>query len=344
MSVALLQQLRSAVGFKKQTDLTTMLSVGDMWSLRQTNTDLIQAQPINEDDEKDLGKDVYATTTFPSHIKADGPWNGRLTIEAATMLACFGIGKVTTKVPAGTGFKYTLHQPDLAADGLDMPSTTWVIQVGDVSDKALIGVCLEDWGLQIKTGSGRDNALFTSQWLGTGAFERPSGITIPTIYDETSLNAGNVTTLSMCGFDYLTNKRFVDVNFGWKNNIRDQSGYFPGSGNQDEYQLRGRMRRGAPSITLKSTVECDSGSSEEDALLDQTEGTGIIEFTAPGADTTYDSIFKITFHRLRVLSTPIKDSDGIASYDVEYKPLKHTSNGVVTIECTLAQDNILTAA
>ncbi len=104
------------------------------------------------------------------------------------------------------------------------------------------------------------------------------------------------------------------------------------------------MRRGAPGITLKTTVECDSGSSEEDALLDQTEGTGIIEFTANGADSSYDSILKITFHRLRVLATPIKDSDGIAAYDVEYKPLKHTSNGVVTIEVTLAQDNILTAA
>jgi len=58
MSVALIQEVVSAIGFHKQDDLTTPLVASDMVSLRQTNEEIIQARPNNEDDANDLGKDV----------------------------------------------------------------------------------------------------------------------------------------------------------------------------------------------------------------------------------------------------------------------------------------------
>jgi hypothetical protein len=341
MGIALSQQLRLAMSYKKQVDLVTPLTAADMWSLRGTAIDL-HAQPVNEDDATDLGKGVYPTTTFPSFIDAGGSWNGRLTSEAACMLTCFGIGATTKTSVATGGFKYTCVAPDLTTSGLDMPVATGVETIGTVTDKLLVGLACEEFGFQFKTGPGRDSATFTSAWLGTGQYVKPSGITLPTIYAEHSMNAGTITTLTLIGFNYLTNKNFVSAEWGWKNNIRDQSSYYPGSGALSGFQLRGRMRRGVPTITLKCVVECASGSSEEDALLAQTEGTGVITTTGAtfaGGGGTHQ--FKVTFQRLRVKASPIGDSDGIASYSLEYSILQHPTNGVLTTEMICEQDTIL---
>jgi len=306
-----------------------------MLTLGLTNDDPIGINPINEDNAADKGKGVYATQNFPSYIDAKGGWNGRLTSEAAAILSTFGLG-ATTKTTSGTGFKYTSVAPDLLVAGLDLPAATAVVKIGAVRDVLLKGICLEEFGFQFQSGPGRDNATFTSNWFGTGGFVRPSAITQPAAYAEHSLNSGGFTTLSLVGFDYLTNKRFSQMNFGWKNNIRDQSGFYPGSGSQSGFQLRGRMRRGVPTVTLTAVVECDSGSSEEDALLSQTIGTGTILVT--GAT---DNSLKITFHRLMVNTALIGNADGIAAYNVTYSVQQHATNGVLTIEATCLQDGIL---
>jgi hypothetical protein len=342
MSVALLQDTRFSISYKKQVDLVTALTATDMWTLELTNDDPIGIQPINEDNAADKGKGVYATQTYPSHIASNGSWNGRLTSEAACMLTTFGIG-ATTKVAAGTGgFKYTSVAPDLLVTGLDLPAASAVVKIGSVRDILLAGICLEEFGFQLQSGPGRDNATFTSQWLGTGKYTKPSGITQPAAYTEHSLNAGGITALTLVGFDYLASKRFSQTNFNWKNNIRDQSSYFPGSGSQGGYQLRGRMRRGVPGITLTSVVECDSGSNEEDALLAQTVGTGSI--ILPGAAVSGGGAnhqLKVTFHRLLVNVAPIGNADGIASYNITYSVQQHATNGVLTFETICEQDNIL---
>lgn len=350
MSVALLQEVRFAVGFKQQTDLVTPLVAADMVSLRQTNSELIQAQPINEDDAADYGKGVYATQTFPSNWQAGGPWNGRLSSEALAIITAFAIGKVTSKASTTGvgGFLYTFHEPTFATDGIDLPTTTMAVQIRTstdaITDKAIVGVACEEFGLSFKLGPGRDNAGFTSTWHGTGQNDKPSTITIPAIYDEHAMNAGGITELTLLGFDYLANKRFVNLDFKWKNNIRT-SGFFPGSGSQSGYQIEGRMRRGIPTITLTAVVECDSGSSEEDALLAQTTGTGVIHVTGAqvGAGPEFFG-WKITFHKMSVKSSPIGDSDGIASYQLEYFLLQDSVNGVLTIEAITDHDNILDVA
>ena len=346
--VALLQEVRFAIGFKKQTDLVTQLADANLISLRQTNEDPMYARPINEDDAADLGKGPYITRTFPSHWESGGAWNGRLTSEAAAIIMAFGMGNAV-KTATTSGFKYTMHEPNFPTDGLDMPATTVAVQIrtgGDaVVDKALIGVCCEEFGFNFRTGPGRDNATFTSQWLGTGSNARPSGVTIPGIYDEHSLNAGGITTLSLVGFNYISNKRFGSVDFKWKNNIRDQSSFYPGSGEQDGYQLRGRMRRGVPAFTLTAQVECANGSSEEDALLSQTEGTGeiIVRGAQIDVDPTYHSV-RLYFPRLTVKAAPIQNLDGITAYNVEYSVMQDPVDGVMTFEATCAHDNILAAA
>lgn len=337
MSTALTQEVRMAVGYTKQTNLTTPVVVGNMWSLRQTNTDFINATPVNEDDQADLGKGVYTTELFPEFIQSGGAWNGRLTAEAAAMLTCFGIGAA---VKSGT-FTYTAIAPDFATTGLDLPTTTFVYQIqspsGAVSDKLMMAMACEEFGFNFKQGPGRDNALFTSSWLGAGGFTKPSGIAIPTIYAENTINAGGITSLSFGGFNYFSNLRFIDFKFGWKNNIRDASSYFPGSGNQSGFQLRGRIRRGTPSITLQTTVECDSGSDEEDLLIAGTPGTG----TIIAASATSGCSLEIDFYKIIPKATPLQDVDGIASFTVDWTVLQHPTNGVLQIVSKCLQDGIL---
>ncbi len=96
--------------------------------------------------------------------------------------------------------------------------------------------------------------------------------------------------MTFSGFNYLTNFRMIEIDFGWKNNIRDQSSYFPGSGSQAGFQLRGRMRRAAPTITLRTQVECDSGSSEEDLLIAGTPGTGTLTATGLVSSAGYSGV------------------------------------------------------
>jgi hypothetical protein len=339
MSVALLQEVRFAVGFMAQKNLTTPLTAAEMFSLRQTNTDLIQAQPINEDDTNDLGKGVYPTQTFPSHIQSGGNWNGRLTAEAASVIAVYGMG---TSVVSGTtpNFMYTMDEPVFATTGLSLPVTSMLLQIrtgaNAITDKLLYGMACEEFGFEFKIGPGRDNALFTSSWIGTGGFQKPSGLTMPTIFQENSINAGGITALTFIGFDYLANLRFVNARFNWKNNLRDQSSYYPGSGQQSGYQLRGRMRRGAPTITLTCQVECDSGSSEEDLLLAQTSGTGsLVANSSTGGNT-----LTLTFHKIVPRATPIADADGIAAYNVDFLVMQDPALGVMQIVSTCAQGQI----
>jgi len=339
MALALSQDKFLAIGKKKQAALGTALLAADMLTLSGTQMDL-QARPINEDNAEDLGKGVYATTVYPSHIEAPGTWNGRITAESLGLISAFAIGSVS-KAVSGDGFKYTMVAPVLETDGLDMPVTTIATKTGAVNNKALIGMACEEFGIQLQSGPGRDNAQFTSSWVGTGKFASPSAITFPAAYAEHSLTSGNIYALSLIGFDYLTSGRINQINFGFKNNMRQ--GYFPGSGSQSSYQLQGRMRRGVPTITLTARAEADSASSEEDALLAGTEGTGVIHLRGAALGASYFE-WKITFHRLRLKATPLEDADGIAAYACEYTVLKHSANGVFTIEAIFDEDDVLVAA
>lgn len=336
---ALTQDTYLAIGKKKQADLTTALTASDMLTLAGTQIDF-DAQPINEDNAADLGKGVYATDVFKSHIAAAGTWNGRSTAEALALCAAYWVSKVS-KSSSGDGFKYTMVAPDMETDGLDLAVTTVATKVGGVHNKALVGVACEELGLQIQSGTGRDTCTFTSSWSGTGKFSAPSGITFPSAASEHSLTAGALDICTLIGVDYKGSSRINQVNLGFKNNIRQ--GFKPGSGSQSGYQLQAKMRRGTPALTLTGRFECESGSSEEDILLAGTEGTGVIYLKGAALGVAYAG-FKITYHRIRLKTTKIGDADGIAIYDCDYSILKHATNGVFTIEATIAEDNLLAAA
>lgn len=342
-----IRELKMAIGFKKQSALQTALVAADTWSLRQTNRAVGQPTFVTENDKDDLGKGTpFATQVFKQSASAEFPWEARLTSENAAMLGVFGIG-LNAKTTAGDGFKYACKPSVLLTASPDMPATTVVQAIrqggSDVFDFGLIGMCCEEFTLSLASGPGRDNATMRSRWVGCGKFASASTITIPAVTTEHSLNSGSATAITINGVNYISNARFFNFELTYRNNIRLDAGYYPGSGTQSGFNLRGRMWRGDPQVTARITALFENGSTELDDFLAQTEGTGRI--TIPGAAMGVAThLLDITLYRTVTENVQIGDQDGLVSISADIACLEHASNGVLLWEAQCAQDNIGTAA
>lgn len=345
-----IRELKGCISFHKQTALQTALVAADCWSLAQTNRATGQPSFVTENNKDDLGKGTpFATQVYKSSASTEYPWEGRLTSEAASMLGVFGIG-LETKAAAGDGFSYTCKPSVLLTASPDMPAATIVQAVrqggSDVFDFGLIGMCCEEFTISLQSGPGRDNATFRSSWAGCGKFANPSTITIPAAYTEHSLNSGGATAITVNGVNYLSNARFFNAEFTYKNNIRLDAGYYPGSGSQSGFNLRGRMWRGDPQASLQVTALFENGSTELDDFLAQTEGTAVI--TIPGAAISgagsHTHQLSLTLHRTVPENVVINDQDGLVAVTVTIAVLEHASNGVLTYVTKCLQDEIGTAA
>jgi hypothetical protein len=349
---ASIQELRTAIGFNKAVDLVTPLLAPSLWALRQTSRGVLTPQVGWEDDAAELGKgDSWASERFPTGLDLNFPWEGYLTSENASMLAAFGLGKVAS-VAAGTGWTHTCTPVVQSVDGIDMPSTTLVQAIrqgaGVVTDYAFPGVCLEEFSISLKTGLGRQNATMRSTWVGTGQYVKPSGIIIPALYREHSMNAMSASTITIQAQDYKTTHKFISLDMGWKNNIRLDSGYFPGSGTQvvtegaPVFGIRGRMRRGDPTATLSYSAEFVNGSTELDILLAGTEGTAQVTLAGAviGAGPNTHKV-DLQWARVGFQAVPISDTDGIVTCAVQCTVMKdYTLSKILTMAVTNEQETV----
>jgi len=345
-----IRELGLAIGFHKQSALQTALVAADMWALSQTSRAVGQPQLVLESNAADIGKGhEWATQLFKSNWDMPWSWDARLTSENAAMLAAFGLG-VVSKATAGAGFKYTFIPLDPITDNLVMPVTTLVQAVrqgaSDFFDFALIGMALNEFRVMLRQGPGRDNATMTSTWTGCGKFANPSTITLPNATVEHPLNAGGATTLTVSGVDYIANQRFVSMEFGWQNNPRLDSGFYPGSGSQDGASIRGRMRHGDRACFLNFVVEMEADSAERTKMEALTEGAANIvvagDYLAGSAGAKHT--LEVTWPRLIFKTTPIGETDGLITIAVDCEILKDPSDEVVTMEVTTLQDEIGEAA
>jgi hypothetical protein len=345
---AIIQELASAIGFHKQDDIQTALVAADCWHLSQTSTAIGQSIGVTESNADDIGKGhEFGTQLFKSHRDANWQWDARLSSQNAAMLAVFGMGTFS-KAAAGDGFKYTCLPLDESVT-YELPSTTVVQAIrqgaSDIFDTALVGMVCSQFNIRLQEGPGRDNATMSSQWVGSGLVVNPSTITIPATTTENLLNAGGATSITINSVNYLTNKRFKSLDFAYNNNPALDSGFYPGSGSQDGFNIRGRLRRGKRQIGLSFVVECEDDSNELDNALAQTEGTAVITVDGDtiGAGPTKHQL-KITLHRIVFRPVVFGESGGYVTVAVECEVLKHSSNGVVTVEVTTTQDGIGAAA
>jgi hypothetical protein len=338
-----IRETKIGFGYKKQTNLQTPNVSGDIWSLSKTNAALTTVSLNTENDAADLGKGhEFATQVFKSHWDVSGSIEKYLTSEIAAWAFVFGLGN---RVKSGTApvITYTCTPQDPVSSGIELPAFSFVEQIrpgaSAVLDRMAVGCVVEDFTITLGSGPGRANSRIAINFVGCGKLVEPSGITLPSPTAEHFL-PGASAQVTINGVDYVTSRNLVSLEFGWKNNVRLDTGFYPGSGTQDNAAIRGRMEFGDREASLKFTARFDSGSSELQKLRQQTTGTAVISLQGEqisGSD--YHSI-QVTFHKVAFRTAVVGDTEGIVTVEVECQPLWDATNGLLTAVAKCSQDNI----
>jgi hypothetical protein len=345
------RETRFCIGFHKQSALQTALAAADCVSLLKTNPSLFNVDLKTENDAAWIGKnDEFPTQNFLTNWDAAGAIDGNLSSQKAALFAAFGLGKADLTPITGGAFSYVCSPLDPVAEGIEMPSTTIVeaIRQGGsaVIDRALVGMCCEEFTIDLNSGPGLQNAKISSQWVGCGKVVEPGLIVVPAVTLE-HLLPGYSMQASVLGVNYVSAKSIQSATFSWKNNLRLDSGFFPGSGSVDGAQIRGRMEHGDRACAFGFVARFANGSAEITKLKNQTEGTVVLSVEGaeiiPGSPGVNHGL-TITLHRVRIQSAVIGDAEGIVTVAVTCLPLTHVNNGYCTVEVITDLDEILLAA
>jgi hypothetical protein len=338
------RETKIAFGFKKQVDLVTKNLVADLWSLTKTNPTLSVVTPVNENDAQDIGKgDEFPATLYPSHVDTAVPLEKFVSSEFLAWLFCFTTGNFTKTAQGTTGFKYTATPSDPAVTCLALPAFTWAEQIRvppeSVIDRALVGMVVNTWTLTMESGPGRNNCRVTAGFVGTGSVTQPSTYTPwPTVTAEHFLNAASAT-ISINGIDYVLAQSFISLEFSWNNNVRLDTGYYPGSGTQNTYAIRGRMEHGDRECSLKFVARACKGSQEYTNLLARTEAATIITLKGALIESTFFHDMTITMPRTVISAVVNGEADGLVTVECEVTILKG-AGAYVTMAATTTKDAV----
>lgn len=333
MSVNTRQQA-IAIGKVAQADLVTASGASDLFRITKINRNTSDLRLVSESDAQDVGKDdEFASQNFLTNWDTQFQLETYLCSELAGFAAAFGLGNSVDSTPAVGAYRHTAV---FQSSGIDLHPFTYAEKMpadGSALDRAIVGGVLGGATFQFNSGPGRQNAKLVLDVVGTGNFDSPSGITLPAPGTLHSINAGGLT-ITINGNNYITSKRIISLEFGFRNNVRLDSGFFPGSGSVSGANIRGRMEHGDRECFLRATIRREAGADEFTKYINQTEGTAVI--TGQGAlitGSTYHD-FSATFHRVVTGSMQDVDADGIAAIAIEWVVMKHASNGVLTLYAT----------
>ena len=140
--------------------------------------------------------------------------------------------------------------------------------------------------------------------------------------------------------DYVTSRNLVSLEFAFKNNLRLDSGFYPGSGTQDGAAIRGRLEFGDREASLKFVARFEHGSTELTKLRNQTTGTAVVSLQGEQISGTDYHSMSVTFHKVAFRTAVVGDTDGIVTVEVECQPLWDATNGLLTAVAKTTQDNI----
>ena len=337
------QEFKIGIGFKKQTgtglitttktQVQTPLAAPSLWSLHLGSYNVPFPQLNEEDDGPFFGKgDEWVTQLFPTSIDMPWEWPFHLTSQNWAQVIAFALHNITPSTPAAGAFQYICSPMIPPLHGVNLPCTTLIADVragtaGEIIDQALVGVVCAGFTLRIKRGPGLQNTELTSRWVGCGKFVENSGIAVPEIFSEVRLGAGSSTSLLINGVDYLANERIVEVEFTYENNPALEGGYFPGSGQQSNRDLRGRMRYGTRTMSMMFTAELENGSSELTQILNGVEGSTILQVDGPIISGAVPHRAKIELPRTRLQNIETVEADGFTAARCKVAVMKHPSLG-----------------
>ena len=236
MSTTRLQEVLVCFGKKKQADIATAQVAADMWRFSKLNAALANPKLATENDAEEYGKGhEFPTATFKTAWDVGATLEKYLSAEIGAWAVAFALGKV---VKSGAGpYVYTCTPlMPAAGDAAELPYLSYVEQIrpgaGVVLDRQAVGLAVEGFQITVGSGPGRANSKISVELVGSGkVIDSATGITMPAATTEKLLPSASLT-LSINGVDYVTNKNIVSLETGWKNNIRMDAGFFPGSGFQ----------------------------------------------------------------------------------------------------------------
>lgn len=328
-------------GKGKQSDIDTANLVGAIWRLNKINTAPLDPQFITEDDAAESGKGhEFATATYKSHVLiGPHPIEKFLSSEIMAWAAAFGLGAC---VKTGSGpYVYTCTPQVPATAGIETPYFSYIEQIrpggSAIWDKMYPGCRVAGFLVSLITAPGRASSKITIDMVGSGKITEPSAITLPAKTTEKELPAASLAFTSI-SVNYVSLKCIISLEWGWNNNVRESTGFYPGSGTQSGYAKKGRIENGDRMPVFRFVARCRVGTPEYTLLIALTTGTAVITQTYD-ADNTYTA----TFHQLAYKSVQIGDDEGLVTISVEGSPMYHTSNGVLTVVATTAVDGICDA-
>ena len=317
MSTTRLQEVLICFGKQKQTDIATANTGAGMWRFGKLNAALANPKLNTENDAEEYGKGhEFPTQSFQTSWDVSGTLEKYLGAEIAAWAMAFGLGKVV-KSGATPNFTYTCT-PLMPANGdaAELPYFSFVEQIrpgaGVVLDRMAVGCVVEGWTIAIGSGPGRANSKITIEFAGSGKVTEPSGIVMPAAIVERLLPSASLA-LSIDGVDYVSNKNIVSLETGWKNNVRMDAGFYPGSGFQTAGDaasgaIRRRLEFGNRQGTLRFTARFENGSTELTKLKNQTTGTAVISLTYDANNS-----LEITWHKVSFATAEVGETDGIVS-------------------------------
>lgn len=276
---ARIQELAAAIGFEKQAALQTALAAGSLWNLGIDAAPTIIPRLNRESNAKFFGKGhPFATRLYPTSLDTGVELSNFLTSQHWAQVVGFAPGVFTESGPAAGAYQYvgTPAMADPVTNGIEMAATTIVGGIrqntgGELLDMALVGMVCTGFTLTFERGPGLANSKLVSRWAGCGKYANNSGIAIPAQYAEERIGSGSAITLLINGVNYITLKNFVRLELQYDNGFSPDSGYYLGSGQQDGFDLRGRMRYGDPVISVRWSVEGETGLTELADLVSGTE-------------------------------------------------------------------------
>jgi len=342
-----IRETKIAWGYKPQTDIVTKNTDPELWSLTKTNPETANVAINTETDAQDIGKgDEFASQIFPTSVDTSVPITKYTNSQLAAWALCFDPGKAT-KTTAGKGFKYDAVPSDPVVNCINLPVFTFVEQIrpqpDSVIDRALIGMVINDFQLQMNSGPGRANCTMTVNCVGTGNYLRPSGSVIPALTQESFLNAASAS-IQIAGIDYTLSKTFNTLTFTYNNNVRLPSGYYPGSGTVNGYAIRGRMEYADRVIGLTFQARAVKGSPEFTQLVTNPIPENPIVITVTGGmigagPQTHQ--LSITAPRTVISAVTNGNADGIVTVDCTVTFLKPPTGDIITMSATTDKDAIL---
>jgi hypothetical protein len=345
MSATRLQEILVCFGKGKQTDIVTAQAAGVMWRMNKLNAALANPKLAIEDDAAEYGKGhEFATTTFKTSWDVTGTLEKYLSAEMAAWAVCFGLGKVV-KSGSSPAFTYTCTPlfPS-AGDDTELPYFSFVEQIrpgsGVILDRQAVGCAIESFTIAIGSGPGRANSKITVEFAGSGkVIDSATGIVMPAATVEKLLPSASLT-LTINGVDYVTAKNLVSLETSWKNNLRMNDGFYPGSGFQTGGDattgaIRGRLEFGNRQGTLKFVARFDAISAEYANLKAQTTGTAVMAL-----DYDANNSLQLTWQKVAFSTVEIGETDQFATVAVDCVPQYDATNGILTAVAKSAVDGI----